>query len=78
VTEVEGSKAGICATGIGARDSHHSDTIGRAIRWSAVRVRSSALYFVAICRENFGAHRCLGDKAEANLLHPAEEPLFVA
>ncbi len=44
---------------------------------SAVRVRSSALFFVAICRENFGIQRGFGTKAGANLAQPAEEALLV-
>jgi hypothetical protein len=44
---------------------------------SAVRVRSSALFFVAICRENSGSQWSLDAKADANLLQPAEEMLLV-
>jgi endonuclease YncB( thermonuclease family) len=44
---------------------------------SAVRARSSALFFVPICRENHGTRRGLGAEAGANLPQPAEEALLV-
>jgi hypothetical protein len=40
---------------------------------SAIRVRSSALYFVTICRKNFGVLRGLGAKIGANLLQPTKK-----
>ena len=42
---------------------------------SAVRVRSSALYFVEVCRESYAVHRDLGTEARANLPQPQETPL---
>ena len=42
---------------------------------SGSQVRSPALCFIVICRENFGIQRGLGAKAGANLLQPAEEAI---
>jgi hypothetical protein len=44
---------------------------------SAVRVRSSAHYFVSICRENSEMQRGIGAKAGPDLLQPAAEVLLV-
>jgi hypothetical protein len=44
---------------------------------SAVRVRSSALYLVPICRENSGARRGSGVNSQTNLPQPAEEASLV-
>jgi hypothetical protein len=46
------------------------------MRW-AVRVRSSALYFVVVCRENPGIQGGIGAKAVSNLPQPAQEALLV-
>jgi hypothetical protein len=51
--------------------------ITRSWSRSAVRVRSSALYFLAICMGNCELQRGIGAKGEADLLQPTEEALLI-